>query len=54
MSKLDQLDREDIKICLNKYNNIIKKSLLAGQKEDLEGTDLFYIHKTVEYLIEKI
>ena len=50
---LDKLDREDIKFCLNKYNKIVKNSLLLGQKEDSEGTDLFYIHKTLEFLLEK-
>lgn len=50
---LDELDREDIKFCLNKYNKIVKNSLLLGQNKDIEGTDLFYIHKTVEFLLKK-
>lgn len=50
---LEELDREDIKFCLNKYNKTIRNSLLLGQKEDIEGTDLFYIHKTIEFLLKK-
>lgn len=53
MEVLNKLDREDIKFCLNKYNKIVKNSLLLGQNKDIEGADLFYIHKTIEFLLKK-
>lgn len=54
LNKLDIEDIEDIKFCLNKYNKIVKNSLLLGQNKDIEGIDLFYIHKTIEFLLKKI
>ncbi len=54
LNKLDIEDIEDIKFCLNKYNKIVKNSLLLGQNKDIEGSDLFYIHKTIEFLLKKI
>lgn len=54
MEVLNKLDIEDIKFCLNKYNKIVKNSLLLGQNKDLDGTDLGYLNKTIEFILEKM